>query len=70
MPKFGSSHEILFVEGNSSDGTFEECERALELTVPRALGEIARNDNRSRRELRNHPIQRGNLRQIGARSKM
>jgi hypothetical protein len=27
MPKFGSSHEILFVEGNSSDGTFEECER-------------------------------------------
>jgi glycosyltransferase involved in cell wall biosynthesis len=27
MPKFGSSQEILFVEGNSSDGTFEECER-------------------------------------------
>jgi len=26
MPKFGSSQEILFVEGNSSDGTFEECE--------------------------------------------
>ena len=27
MPRFGVSQEILFVEGNSSDGTFEECER-------------------------------------------
>jgi SAM-dependent methyltransferase len=27
MPRFGSAQEILFVEGNSSDGTFEECER-------------------------------------------
>jgi SAM-dependent methyltransferase len=27
MPTFGSGQEILFVEGNSSDGTFEECER-------------------------------------------
>jgi ubiquinone/menaquinone biosynthesis C-methylase UbiE len=27
MPKFATSQEILFVEGNSSDGTFEECER-------------------------------------------
>jgi len=27
MPKFGTTQEILFVEGNSSDGTFEECER-------------------------------------------
>jgi SAM-dependent methyltransferase len=27
MPKFAASQEILFVEGNSSDGTFEECER-------------------------------------------
>jgi SAM-dependent methyltransferase len=27
MPRFGSTQEILFVEGNSSDGTFEECER-------------------------------------------
>jgi SAM-dependent methyltransferase len=27
MPKFGTSQEILFVEGNSSDGTLEECER-------------------------------------------
>ena len=25
--RFGSAQEILFVEGNSSDGTFEECER-------------------------------------------
>jgi ubiquinone/menaquinone biosynthesis C-methylase UbiE len=30
MPKFGSSQEILFVEGNSSDGTFAECERVRE----------------------------------------
>ncbi len=27
MPRFGTSQEVLFVEGNSSDGTFEECER-------------------------------------------
>jgi SAM-dependent methyltransferase len=27
MPRFAASQEILFVEGNSSDGTFEECER-------------------------------------------
>src|SRR6266436_854302 len=27
MPKFGAAQEILFVEGNSSDVTFEECER-------------------------------------------
>jgi ubiquinone/menaquinone biosynthesis C-methylase UbiE len=27
MPRFGSAQEILFVEGNSSDGTFEECIR-------------------------------------------
>src|SRR5882757_3570420 len=27
MPRFGSHQEIIFVEGNSSDGTFEECER-------------------------------------------
>jgi SAM-dependent methyltransferase len=27
MPRFGTHQEILFVEGNSSDGTFAECER-------------------------------------------
>jgi ubiquinone/menaquinone biosynthesis C-methylase UbiE len=27
MPRFGSAQEILFVEGNSTDGTFEECAR-------------------------------------------
>jgi glycosyltransferase involved in cell wall biosynthesis len=27
MPRFGLRQEILFVEGNSSDGTFAECER-------------------------------------------
>src|SRR5690348_10331220 len=30
MPRFGSTQEILFVEGNSSDDTFEECERVRE----------------------------------------
>jgi ubiquinone/menaquinone biosynthesis C-methylase UbiE len=30
MPRFGSAQEILFVEGNSIDGTFEECERVRE----------------------------------------
>jgi len=27
MPRFALHQEIIFVEGNSSDGTFEECER-------------------------------------------
>ncbi len=27
MPRFASHQEIIFVEGNSSDGTFEECQR-------------------------------------------
>jgi SAM-dependent methyltransferase len=27
MPRFGTHQEVLFVEGNSRDGTFEECER-------------------------------------------
>ena len=27
MPRFGSAQEILFVESNSTDGTFQECER-------------------------------------------
>src|ERR1700687_4445534 len=27
MPKFATHQEVLFVEGNSSDGTFAECER-------------------------------------------
>lgn len=27
MPRFADDIEILFVEGNSSDGTYEECER-------------------------------------------
>jgi SAM-dependent methyltransferase len=27
MPRFGTAQEILFVEGNSSDNTFAECER-------------------------------------------
>jgi SAM-dependent methyltransferase len=31
MPRFGSSQEILFVEGNSSDGTFAECERVRDV---------------------------------------
>lgn len=27
MPKFGSRQELIFVEGNSTDGTYEECLR-------------------------------------------
>jgi SAM-dependent methyltransferase len=27
MPRFGARQEILFIEGNSSDGTLQECER-------------------------------------------
>jgi SAM-dependent methyltransferase len=30
MPRFAEDMEILYVEGNSSDGTFEECERVRE----------------------------------------
>ena len=29
IPEFGSSQEIIFVEGGSSDGTYEEIERAI-----------------------------------------
>jgi SAM-dependent methyltransferase len=31
MPRFGSHQEILFVEGNSSDDTFAECERVRDI---------------------------------------
>src|SRR5436305_10139805 len=31
MPKFASRQEILFVEGNSNDGTFDECERVRDV---------------------------------------
>jgi len=31
MPRFGSHQEILFVEGNSNDGTFAECERVRDV---------------------------------------
>jgi SAM-dependent methyltransferase len=31
MPRFGASQEILFVEGNSSDGTYAECERVRDV---------------------------------------
>lgn len=31
MPRFASHQEIIFVEGNSSDGTFEECERVRDV---------------------------------------
>ena len=41
MPRFGTSQEILFVEGNSSDGTFEECERVRDAYKGRQLGQHA-----------------------------
>jgi ubiquinone/menaquinone biosynthesis C-methylase UbiE len=31
MPRFASRQEILFVEGNSNDGTFAECERVRDV---------------------------------------
>jgi SAM-dependent methyltransferase len=31
MPKFAEAQEILFVEGNSSDGTLQECERVRDV---------------------------------------
>jgi len=31
MPRVGSRQEIIFVEGNSSDGTYEECVRVRDL---------------------------------------
>ena len=30
MPRFGTAQEIVFVEGNSSDGTYEECQRVAD----------------------------------------
>jgi glycosyltransferase involved in cell wall biosynthesis len=41
MPAFGASREILFVEGNSTDGTREEIERVIRAYPDRAIRLLA-----------------------------
>ena len=48
MPKFGSAQEILFVEGHSSDGTFEECERVRDAHRERWDITVLKQDNRGK----------------------
>jgi SAM-dependent methyltransferase len=48
MPKFGTSQEILFVEGNSSDGTFEECERVRDVYRDRWDIKVLRQDGKGK----------------------
>ena len=48
MPRFGSSQEILFVEGNSSDGTFEECERVRDVYKDRWNIKVLKQDGKGR----------------------
>ena len=53
MPEFGSSQEILCVEGNFSDGTFEECERVRDACRHQAF-EAGRQGQGRRRRLAFH----------------
>jgi Glycosyl transferase family 2 len=48
MPRFGSRQEILFVEGNSSDGTFEECERVRDAYKDRWSIKVLKQDGKGK----------------------
>jgi SAM-dependent methyltransferase len=48
MPRFGSAQEILFVEGNSSDGTFAECERVRDAYSDRWDIKVLKQDGRGK----------------------
>src|SRR6516164_11158400 len=48
MPRFGSWQEILFVEGNSSDGTFEECERVRDAYKDRWNIKVLKQDGKGK----------------------
>ncbi|NKB58156.1 MAG: methyltransferase domain-containing protein [Alphaproteobacteria bacterium] len=48
MPRFADDMEILFVEGNSSDGTFEECERVRDAYAGQWDIKAARQDGKGK----------------------
>jgi SAM-dependent methyltransferase len=48
MPKFGSHQEIIFVEGNSSDDTFAECERVRDAYKDRWDIKVLRQDGKGK----------------------
>jgi SAM-dependent methyltransferase len=48
MPRFGATQEILFVEGNSSDGTLQECERVRDAYKDRWDIKVLKQDGRGK----------------------
>ena len=48
MPHFADDMEILFVEGNSSDGTFEECERVRDTYAGHWNIKVVRQDGKGK----------------------
>lgn len=48
MPKFAAAQEILFVEGNSSDGTFQECERVRDVYKDRWDIKVLKQDGKGK----------------------
>jgi len=48
MPKFGAAQEVLFVEGNSSDGTFAECERVRDAYADRWDIKVLKQDGKGK----------------------
>ena len=48
MPKFADDIEILYVEGHSSDGTFEECERVRDAYAGDWTIRVARQDGKGK----------------------
>lgn len=48
LPAFGKSQEIIYVEGNSSDGTFEECLRVQEVYAATHDIKVLKQDGRGK----------------------
>tara|TARA_B100000676_G_C18073649_1_gene846124 strand:- start:34 stop:1467 length:1434 start_codon:yes stop_codon:yes gene_type:complete len=48
MPRFAEDMEIIYVEGHSSDGTFEECERVRDAYAGRWNIRVARQDGKGK----------------------
>jgi SAM-dependent methyltransferase len=48
MPAFGSAQEIVYIEGNSSDGTYEECLRVKEAYAGKRDITVLRQDGKGK----------------------
>ena len=48
MPRFADDMEIIYVEGHSSDGTFEECERVRDAYASQWNIRVARQDGKGK----------------------